>query len=358
METLAGNQKLIGPRGASDKRRCRRNEPLKELSVVWRDGGPEWTSCVRDLSLSGAFVQSSKPAPEGNLLTLRFRVSGRVANARAVVRRSVPGQGMGIEFLTIEQEDRALLALAADLTDEQLSALHSPSGANSPQESLNRQDDPADSETHYKARARVRVKVTARVEVKDLNSGECFSARLGSLSAGGCLLQFSGNLPVSLGTPIAVTITRGTESFRSQAKVIYTVPSNGIGVIFTNTDAEQLRILGTWIMETTWLAADRRRNQRVCLSVPVMVTGHDVFGAPFTENTHTTRVNADGCSLALSALLNKGHSVTLMNTRTLAMAECVVVRIEKSADTRAEIATSFLLPNKKFWQVNFPPVDC
>jgi hypothetical protein len=110
-------------------------------------------------------------------------------------------------------------------------------------------------------------------------------------------------------------------------------------------------------METVWLAADRKKSQRVCLKVPVMITGRDVSGAPFTENTHTMKVNADGCLLALSAPVGKGHTVTLLNTRTLAMAECVVVRVEKSADTRSEIAASFLLPNKKFWQVNFPPVS-
>jgi hypothetical protein len=267
---------------------------------------------------------------------------------------------MGIEFLAIEQEDRALLALAADLTDEAILIPDSHSGpVNTAEiETVGRQEDLKDSEAERRIRGRLRVKVTGRAEVTDVDSGEQVSARLRSLSAGGCLLELNTSRPFSLGGSVIVTITKGTESFQSQAKVIYTVPSNGIGVTFTGTDAEQLRVLGAWIMETSWLAADRRKNQRVCLKVPVMITGRDVVGAPFTENTHTIKINADGCSLSLSALVSKGHTVTLMNTRTLAMAECVVVRVEKSADTRSEIAASFLLPNKSFWQVNFPPVGC
>jgi hypothetical protein len=267
---------------------------------------------------------------------------------------------MGIEFLAIEQEDRALLAVAADLADERSPIPESRSGSGSAGkiETIHLQNDLKDSEAERRGRGRLRVKVTASVEVTDVNSGEYIGARLRSLSAGGCLLELNTSRPFSLGSPVTVRITKGLESFQSQAKVIYTIPSNGIGATFTGTDTEQLRILGAWIMETVWLAADRKKNQRVCLKVPVMITGPDVFGAPFTENTHTMKINAEGCSLVTSAVVNKGHTIKLTNSRTLAMAECVVVRIEKSLDARCEIATSFLLPNKRFWQVNFPPLNC
>jgi hypothetical protein len=250
-------------------------------------------------------------------------------------------------------------ALAADLTDERSPIPDSRSGPviAAEIETVRHQDNPKDSETERRARGRLRVKVTARVEVTDVNSGESISAHLRSLSTGGCLLELNTSRHFSLGASVIVTITKGAESFQSQANVIYTVPSNSIAVTFKGTDAEHLRILGAWIMETVWLAADRKKNQRVCLKVPVLITGRNVFGAPFTENTHTMKINADGCLLALSAPVGKGHTVTLMNTRTLAIAECVVVRVDKSEDTRSEIATSFLLPNKKFWPVNFPPVS-
>jgi len=62
-------------------------------------------------------------------------------------------------------------------------------------------------------------------------------------------------------------------------------------------------------------------------------------------------------SLALSTPVNKSQYVTLLNTHTKAMVECVIVRIEQSSSALREIGMSFLLPNRKFWQLNFPQVD-
>jgi hypothetical protein len=99
---------------AAERRRHNRNGEPKELSVAWRYGGQNFVSNVCDLSLGGAFIQSAAPPPLGTILKLLFRMSGNFASAKAVVRRSVPGEGMGVEFLAMEQKDRACLALAAE----------------------------------------------------------------------------------------------------------------------------------------------------------------------------------------------------------------------------------------------------
>jgi hypothetical protein len=127
--------------------------------------------------------------------------------------------------------------------------------------------------------------------------------------------------------------------------------------MFTGTAPQHLRTLVAWVMETSWFAADRRKSQRIFLNVPVRVMGNNTLGASFTEETHTVKVSADGCSVPLSAPVDKGQYVTLLNLRTKATTECVVVRIEQSSDAQHGIGMSFLLPNKKFWQVSFPPVD-
>jgi hypothetical protein len=349
----------------SDRRQSSRNDRPKELSVAWNHGGQEFVSRVRDLDLGGAFIQSAAPPPPpGTVLELLFQVSGKVARARAVVRRLVPGEGMGIEFVGMGEEDRASLALAAESIRELVSVRDgresgpASSDATDPPHIPVAGRDPRDRALPAgERRAHPRHRVTAQVQVAERDSGRSISARLGNLSAGGCFLETETDSSLPLGTTVTVTLTRGAESFHSEAKVVYTRPRRGMGVTFTGTDPQQLRILGAWIVETSWLAADRRKSQRMVLGVPVRVMGRSAMGASFTEETKTSSINADGCSLRLSVPVTKGQSVTLLNTRTDAMLECVVVRIGQSAAGQAEIGLSFLLPDREFWQVSFPPVD-
>jgi hypothetical protein len=348
----------------SDKRRYDRNDHLEELSVVWHLGDREFTSRIHDLSLGGAFIEAAEPPPSGTALKLLFRVSGKVARARAVVSRSVPSAGMAVEFVAMGQEDRACLAVAADsarelvpVTEKQQPLLALSSAINTIQtpEEEGCQKDQAPSVKER--RVRVRHKVPAHVQITELATGRPISARLGTLSAAGCFLDLDTDSSFPLGTAVMVTITRGSESFQSEAKVVYALAGKGTGVTFTGTELQHLRILGRWIMETSWLAADRRMSQRIFLNVPVRVTGISALGKSFAEEAQTAKVSVDGCLLSLSTPVNKGQNVTLLNTRTNAMVECVIVRIEQSSNTQLEIGMSFLLPNQKFWQVNFPPID-
>lgn len=365
MDASADSRKVMMTEEAvSDKRRYYRNDSLKELSVVWHHGGQRFISPVHNLSLGGAFIQSAEPPPFGTILKLLFRVSGKVARARAVVRRSVPNEGMGIEFVAMEHEDRACLAVAAEsarelipVTDKQRrqSAFSDEMNPTLPHETVCRQKDRALSVVER--RAHPRPKVTAQVQVVQVDSGKRVSARLGNLSAGGCFLELETDSSFPLGTTVAVAITRGSQSFQSEAKVVYVLPPKGMGVTFAETELQQLRILAAWIVESLWLSADRRQSQRIFLDVPVQVMGHDTLGIAFSEDTRTLKVSADGCSLPLSAPVNKGQHVTLVNIRTRAMLDCVVVRIEQSSGARHEIGMAFVLPNRKFWQVSFPPVD-
>ena len=365
MDASADDPKIkMDQEAAADRRRYDRSDRMKELSVVWHHGSERFISHVRDLSLGGAFIESPDPPPSGTTLALLFRVFGKIARARAVVSRSLPGEGMGIEFVAMGQQDRACLAVAAEsahelvpVTDRQQPQAGS-SSAIGPAPTLGaerRRKDRAGSEVER--RARPRHKVTAQIQVVELGSDKRIGAHMGNLSAGGCFFELEADSPFSLGTVITVAITRGSESFQSEAKVVYLLPPKGIGVTFTGTEPQHLRILEAWMMETSWLAADRRKGQRIFLGVPVKVMGRNTSGASFTEETQTVKVSADGCLLPLSAPVNKGQYVTLMNVRTKGMMECVIVRNEESSDAQHEIGMSFLLPNRKFWQLTFPPVD-
>jgi PilZ domain len=205
-------------------------------------------------------------------------------------------------------------------------------------------------------RAHRRSKVSAQIQVTEAGSGRLIHVRLGNVSAGGCLLESETDSSLSSGTALTIAITRGSQLFQSEAKVVHVAPEGGIGVMFTDTEPKHLRVLTAWIMESAWLAADRRKNQRIALNVPVILMGNDAIGRSFTEEVQTLKVSADGCSLQLATPLNKGQYVTLLHGRTKAMAECMIVRTEQSSVTRLDVGMTFLLPNRKFWQVNFPPV--
>lgn len=67
---------------------------------------PELRPRVRDISLAGAYIEDPRPLARGRMLQLRLQLDERTTiAARAMVRRSDPGVGMGVEFLVMSDED-------------------------------------------------------------------------------------------------------------------------------------------------------------------------------------------------------------------------------------------------------------
>jgi hypothetical protein len=66
---------------------------------------------MRDLSATGAFIESSAPAPEGVRLRLRFLLpSGEIAVSAEVAR--IADLGMGVRFLGLTEDERRLIEAA------------------------------------------------------------------------------------------------------------------------------------------------------------------------------------------------------------------------------------------------------
>ena len=82
----------------------------KGMTVAWYGGGQQQVSRVKTLSLGGLSLCGSITLRVGEKLTLVFEVPGGMVMAEAVVRNSIPGQEMGVEFTTINSESQALLA--------------------------------------------------------------------------------------------------------------------------------------------------------------------------------------------------------------------------------------------------------
>jgi hypothetical protein len=133
-----------------------------------------------------------------------------------------------------------------------------------------------------------------------------------------------------------------------------------MGLVFTAIEPEPQRTLETWLVEsreTSWLAANRRRSQRVLMKIPVRVSGKTGIGLPFEEDAHTEAISAHGALLLISMQVYRGQRLSLSNMQTKAALECVVAHIAKRQGEAPQVGVEFALPNPMFWHVAFPPKD-
>jgi len=207
-------------------------------------------------------------------------------------------------------------------------------------------------------RTHPRYEFAAAVEVIVAESGARIETRVRDLSQQGCYVDT--NEPLPLGTVTDLHITKGAQLFEASARVVYTRASKGMGLVFTAIEPEQHRILGMWLAEsreTSWLAANRRKSQRVLMTIPVRVSGKTDAGSPFEEETHTRSISPHGALILMSTHVHKGQRLTLSNVQTRAALECVVAHIDRRDREHPQAGVEFMLPNPMFWHVSFPPKD-
>ena len=94
---------------AKENRRYPRIGLPKGMLVAWQGTGERIVSRVGTLGLGGLFISTAEPPPVGDIVRLFFEVPGGEVRARAVVRDSRSGKGMGVEFTSMGHEDRARL---------------------------------------------------------------------------------------------------------------------------------------------------------------------------------------------------------------------------------------------------------
>lgn len=207
-------------------------------------------------------------------------------------------------------------------------------------------------------RTHPRYAFSASAEVVATESGARVKTRVRDLSQQGCYVDTDSPLP--LGTTAVAGITKGKKSIEAQARVVYNQPGKGMGLMFTEVKPEHRAVMDSWIAEsreTSWLAANRRRSQRVLMKIPVRVSVQAGAAALSEEETHTLAISAHGALLAVSAPLYRGQRLTLSNIQTKGSLECVVVHIDRFPGEQMKAGVEFLLPNPTFWHVAFPPKD-
>jgi len=92
------------------KRRYARASPPAPIVVAWRTATRNNIARISCLGLGGLFVHEDEPPPPGALIQLVFETPTGQVRARATVRTSQAGYGMGVEFMQMRQEERARLA--------------------------------------------------------------------------------------------------------------------------------------------------------------------------------------------------------------------------------------------------------
>lgn len=88
------------------RRHSKRVETPEGVWVLWRCGRTEDTSRVKDLSVGGLFIETSKACPVDTTVELHFLVEDGEVRATAIVKYVLPGKGLGLQFKAIRHEDQ------------------------------------------------------------------------------------------------------------------------------------------------------------------------------------------------------------------------------------------------------------
>jgi hypothetical protein len=102
---------------------------------------------------------------------------------------------------------------------------------------------------------------------------------------------------------------------------------------------------------------ERRRSQRVFLSIPVVVEGHTLKGEKFREETATLAVSAHGGLVTLANAVDAKKIVMLIHRASGQQQSCRVAYSGTIQRGKTEVGLEFTAAAPKFWQIDFPPTD-
>ena len=111
----------------SDRRIYPRFEWSTAVKLGTPGGGPTAQARLSDISLGGCYLDMLAPSPIGTRLYVTFGVEKGHFEAIADVKFSVPRMGMGLQFVSISEQSRALLEkLSRGLSGDTLGTLGGP----------------------------------------------------------------------------------------------------------------------------------------------------------------------------------------------------------------------------------------
>jgi tetratricopeptide (TPR) repeat protein len=93
----------------ANRRKYPRIRAPRGMRVRWKSIGQESTSRAGNMGLGGLYLHDANPPTEGSTIQLILELPTGEFHARAIVRRSTAGKGMGIQFVQMSPEDRTKL---------------------------------------------------------------------------------------------------------------------------------------------------------------------------------------------------------------------------------------------------------
>ena len=90
-----------------------------------------------------------------------------------------------------------------------------------------------------------RLSFTAHAELREDASQVRVISRVSELSLYGCYLDMMNPFPA--GTMVTLRIVAGEETFETHAKIIYSTPNMGAGVVFLDVDPKYQLVLRHWL---------------------------------------------------------------------------------------------------------------
>jgi hypothetical protein len=109
--------------------------------------------------------------------------------------------------------------------------------------------------------------------------------------------------------------------------------------------------------EGTMIWKEKRRTQRLALSVPVVAYRSQKLGLAFSEGTRTLVVSAHGALISLTAKVAVDQTLLLKNALSGEEQECRVAFTQNKPMGLTEVGIEFRHPAPGFWHIAFPPID-
>jgi hypothetical protein len=99
---------------------------------------------------------------------------------------------------------------------------------------------------------------------------------------------------------------------------------------------------------------ERRRTQRVSLTVPLAVHGHNEDGQKFCIRVKSNAVSQHGAQMETEHPLVVGQSVVLVNESNARKVEARIASIQRKRDGKTYVGVEFLSGEINFWNMTFP----
>lgn len=104
-----------------------------------------------------------------------------------------------------------------------------------------------------------RFAVSGSAELWESQTSTRLNGRVSDLGMGGCYIDTVSPFPV--GTSLVIKLASGKHNVAAKGAVVYAQPGMGMGLVFTETNAEQKEKLSAWLSELSGESVEEQQSQ-------------------------------------------------------------------------------------------------